>query len=256
MRKTFITLVLAFSATVCSAQISSSFGSDFFSFGNRHIGVEGGFSGWLSSDECHLRESSSGAYANYRTTNVSRSAINPTFGLVFRSLIEGSSVSWGTTMGVGLTMHSGTVEGVNKTNSNATFVNNYSYKAITFYDRFYVMVPVGEMISINAGLGSSIIFNALPESKVTYSDGTDPITIKESDMLSMMSAFIDVMAGVDYKVVDKITLSCNFTAHLFNIFGLFNDPDVKGMRNLTNGLYVSEKLPYSLTLGITYSIDE
>lgn len=120
---------------------------------------------------------------------------------------------------------------------------------------YYAMIPIGDDFFINAGLGLTIGINLTPESTIEYSNGLPAVNTKGGTEISdIFMGMFDVMAGVDYRITDAITLSCNLLGYPVDFFGIINRDGIKGLRGVGEELYVSKKFPYHLTFGFTYSL--
>lgn len=258
MKKAILSLAMFTLLAVCGANAQVRYVYDPFVNGDKYIGLEAGLGGWFGSADLRLNVDSyntSSPYLGYTADKYKRSPLNPSIALLYKRVLEGNRISWGNNFRVALNFWHGTVEGTSITNPANTFTTTFNFKTAELTELYYAMIPVGDNLSINAGLGLTIGLNLTPKSTIEYSNGTPAVNTQGgTDFMDMMMAMIDVMVGVDYRVTDAITLSCNLLGYPIDFFGLFNDEGNKGLRGVGEGLYVSKRFPYHLTFGFTYSL--
>lgn len=257
MKKALLLLAMLSLISMFSVNAQIRYYYDPFVNGDKSIGLEAGLGGWFGSANSLIIDNSYGGspYTGYTADKLKRSPLNPSFAFIYKRVLEGNTISWGNTFKVALNMWHGTVEGSSTTNPANTFSTDFNYKTVELSQLYYAMIPIGDQFYINAGFGLSLGANLTPKSTITFSNGTEPVeTEGGTDFMDMMICTIDFIVGADYRINDALTLSCNLTGHPIDFFGIFDEEGTKGMRGVGQGLYVSKKFPYHLTLGITYSL--
>lgn len=243
---------------VVSANAQVRYVYDPFVNGDKHIGIEAGLGGWFGSADFMLnvdQYNTSSPYLGYTVDKYKRSPLNPSIALIYKRVLEGNRISWGNTSRVALNFWHGTVEGSSITNAANTFTTTFNYKSVELTGLYYAMIPIGDDFFINAGLGLTIGINLTPESTIEYSNGLPSVNTKGGTEVSdIFMGMFDVMVGVDYRITDAITLSCNLLGYPVDFFGIINREGIKGLRGVGEELYVSKKFPYHLTFGFTYSL--
>ncbi len=253
MKKTLSIFVLAVLAATASLKAQYYY-FDPFANGEKHLGVEAGIGGWFGKAQS-LINNSDGAYSGYKADKLKRDPFNPTIAIIYKRTIENRNVNVGNTFRLAFNWWHGSVDGSDTVNTANTFTTKYKYTNIELSDLYYLMIPVGDNISINAGFGLTLGLNRDPSSTIEYSNGTPSVETKGGlDFMDLLSAQIDLMVGVDYMLTDDLTLSANIIGYPIDFFGLMDDENVKGLRGVGEGLYVSKKFPYHLTFGITYHL--
>lgn len=252
MKKAIITLIVTtFIAIPAFAQYWTSTTSyDPFRNGEKSIGLTFGTGWWFGPSEANIL-SSYGIFGNYTTTKVSRPPLNPSISFHYKRVLQGNTVSWGNSFLISYNSWSGKVEGAH-INGDTSFTTEYKFAEIMLSDIYYIMIPVGEKISINAGAGLSIGVNRSTKSTATFSNGNSMELNGGGEISDWLIGKIIAMAGVDYALSDSFTVSGNVMAWPLDIFGSLGDH--KDMRNVGEGLYVNTKLPFQLTVGFTYSL--
>ena len=254
MKKTLSIIVLTVLAATASLK-AQYYRIDPFAAGEKYLGVEVGIGGWLGQSQCTLTTNDYGAYSGYTADNLKRDPFNPTVALIYKRTIEQRNINLGTSFRLAFNWWHGSVEGSATANPANTFTTKFKYTNIEISDLYYLMFPVGDQISINAGFGLTLGLNRDPSSTIEFSNGTPTVETKVGlDFMDLLSAQIDLMVGVDYLLTDDITLSANIIGYPIDFFGMMDDENVKGFRGIGEGLYVSKKFPYQLTIGITYHL--
>lgn len=228
---------------------------DPFKNGDKSIGLSVGTGMWFGPSEALISGADYGYDKGRVITDVSRNVLNPSIALHYKRVLQGNTVDWGNSFFLSYSKWGGKIEGNNSGNDTATkhytFTKEYSWSEVTLSDMFYLMIPIGDNIKINAGLGLTIGIGLPSKSSYTRSDGvtSDYAGMSFSDLII---GRINVMAGVDYALSDSFTLNANIIGWPFDIFGLMNEH--KNMRAVGNEFYVNTKLPFQLTVGFTYAL--
>lgn len=228
---------------------------DPFAGGEKMIGVDVGTGFWLGNSDVKIIDNDYGAYSGYVAESLKRPPFNPTVAFVYRRTLDNGNVNWGNTYRIAFNWWQGTVEGVSTSNPNKAFSTDFKYRNIEITDLYYIMIPIGDQFSINAGGGLSIGLNMSPHSTIIYSDGTPSVKTEGGlAFMDMLSAQIDLVVGADYLINDNITLSANFIGYAFDFFGLLAEGEEKGFRGVGEGLFVSKKFPAQFTVGVAFHL--
>lgn len=255
MKKTILSLAMISIVAMFSANAQIRYVYDPFANGDKYIGLEAGLGGWFGPAEFKINDSYGSPYAGYKAEKLKRSPLNPSVAFVYKRVIEGNRISWGNNFRLALNFWHGTVEGSDSLNAAKTFSTDFNYKTVELTELYYAMIPIGDQLYINAGIGLSLGLNLTPKSTITFSDGSEPVkTEGGTEFMDMMIAMIDFMVGVDYRLSDAFTLSCNIIGYPIDFFGAVQEEGNKGLRGVGNGLYVSKKFPYQLMFGFTYTL--
>lgn len=257
MKKNLIILaVMAMMAVPSFAQYWTTTSTyDPFKNGDKYIGLSVGTGMWFGPSEALTSGSDYGINKGRTITNTSRNILNPSIALHYKRVLQGNTVDWGNSFFLSFSKWGGKIEGNNSGNDTAsnrwTFTEEYGWSELVLNDMVYLMVPIGDNIKINAGVGLSIGMSLKAKSTYTRSDGytNNSIGMEFTDLLI---GRISVMAGVDYALSDSFTVNANVIGCPFDIFGLISDH--KNMRSVGNDFYVNTKLPFQLTVGFTYAL--
>ena len=249
MKKTIISMVLAMAFGMPAfAQYWTTYGGyDPFSNGDKHIGLMVGTGGWFSNFEYNISNSS---YSSKKVTDVERALINPSISLHYKRVLSGNTVDWGSSFLLSYTTWGGKYN-VLDTAAKTTFTTKYSYSEVTLSDLIYLMVPIGDDISINAGVGLTIGLGLAPKLSTESSDGSTEEAQGQSDFGDMLIGRINAMVGADYHLSDSFTVSANLIAWPLDIFSLLGESK---MRGIGNGVSMSDKMPFQLMVGFTYAL--
>lgn len=249
-----IALMAVISSGLAHAQFYTTF--DPFVNGDKYLGVDVGLGGWLGSSNALLKGSSTtGPYAGFAADKLKRPPLCPSVALVYKRVLPQNNVSVASIYRIGMNWWNGTVEGSLTANPSTTFTTKYNYRTVEVTDIYALMIPVGDAIYINAGLGLTIGLNLGAKSTIEYSDGRESVnTTGGGEFMDIMLAEIDFVAGMDYMLNDSFSLSLNLIGYPLDFFGLFDDADTKGLRGVGEGLFVSKKFPFHLTAGITFAL--
>ncbi|MBP5516494.1 MAG: hypothetical protein J6X86_06040 [Bacteroidales bacterium] len=224
-----------------------------FQNGEKGIGLNVGIGGWFGPSDFIIDNSSSSIYNGYQGTKLKRLPFNPSVALHYRRVLSGNRVDWGNSLIIGMSWWSGKVEGEQTANPANTFETNFKYHRFELSDQYYIMIPVGDKLSIKAGIGATLSCNFDPTSTTEFSDGTPSVKSEGGlDFMDRLGCSIDGIVGVEYTLNESFVASCNLTCYAFDFFGLFDDSATKGYRGVGEGLFVNKKLPYQLTFGIAY----
>ena len=257
MKKKFFTITLLTLISLSGLKAQYYYTFDPFSDGDKHLGIEAGLGGWFGSSDVKITNNdySSNPYYGFNADNFKRGIMNPNVAILYKRVLEDDRISWGNNYRVALNWWNGTVEGSSTTDPTTTFSTTFSYRNVQLSDLYYIMLPIGDILYINAGFGLTIGLNLSPKSTITYSDGRPTVTTTGgTDIMDLIIGTIDFMAGVDYKLTDSFTASLNLIGYPIDFFGLLEEPETKGLRGVGEGLYVSKKFPFQITLGMTYAL--
>lgn len=254
MKRTVIVFSALMMLALGSAKAQIRYVYDPFANGDKYFGLEAGIGGWLSSSETKIVGYTTN-YEGYSPNQLKRTPFNPSVAIIYKRVLEGNTISVGNTYRMVFNWWHGTVEGTSLTNPANTFTTTFNYRTAELSDIYYAMIPIGDQISVNVGGGLTIGANLSPKSTIEFSDGSTAVNTQGgTDFMDLLTATIDFIVGVDYKLNDSFTLSCNLYGQPIDFFGLFEDDNVKGLRGVGDGLFVSKKFPYHLTLGFTYML--
>lgn len=257
MKKNFIVLaVMAIIAVPAFAQYWTTRSTyDPFRNGDKSIGLSVGTGMWFGPSDAISVGSDYGTNKGRVITNVSRPPLNPSIALHYKRVLQGNTVDWGNSLFLSYSRWGGKIEGNNSGNDTASvkwsFTDKYNWSELLITDMFYIMVPIGERIRINAGVGLSIGMCLKPKSEYTRSDGYSSSNFT-MEFFDLLISRIDAMVGVDYALSDSFSVNANIMAWPLDVFGALTDH--KNMRSAGEGLYVNTKLPFQLTAGFTYSL--
>lgn len=255
MKKAVFIFAITIIATTCVKAQQIRYTYDPFREGDKYISVEAGLGGWLGGKDYKLTNTTSGPYAGYNATKMSRDPFNPNLAIVYKRVLENDKISWGNNFRLAMNWWHGTVEGVSTTNPSKTFTTDYKYSNVDFSSLYYAMIHVGDDFEIDAGFGLSLGFSMMPKSTISYSDGTPTMNTEGGlDIMDLLTCTIDFMVGVEYHLTESISFSGNLIGYPIDFFGLLGDEETKGMKGVGEGLYVSKKFPYQLTFGFIYAL--
>lgn len=223
---------------------------DPFANGEKSLGVDIAFGGWVDKPTFQLESFASGPYTGYSDGVLKRSFIEPSAALVYKRMIRGSILDWGNIFRINFYYNSGTFEAVSSTNPANTLTTKYNFKSIDVTDLYLLMIPIGETVHINLGGGFAIGHLFAPTSRIDYSDGTPSQELKGNP--ESFSAKLELMLGADYSLNDEFTLTFSLIAHPINLFGFFGENP--GYTNVGSSLYVSSVLPYYASFGFFYNL--
>ena len=229
----------------------------------------------FSPADFKIKQNENGPYNGYTATTVNRSLMSPSINLNYKRVLEFNNVNASNIILLGYTIYRGTVEGVSNSNPDNTFITNYSRGVVEFSDFYSLDIPIGDVFSINAGLGTTVGFVRQPKAITEYSDGSPTHEAAQSELFSFGDFYedelelniwdffkytLDYIVGVNYNITDDITLSFNLHGTAINIISelesLFSEETsaVKNYEHFGDGLYVSKKLPCRLLFGFTYAM--
>lgn len=258
MKKALFSFAVLALLAVSGAKAQVRYVYDPFKNGDKSIGLEAGLGVWFGSSNFKLDIDpfyTESPYFGYAADKYKRSPLNPTVSLVYKRVIEGRRVCWGNNFRLTVSLWHGTVEGASTTNPANTFTTSFNYKTFELSEHYYAMIPINDQLFVNAGLGLSVGTVFGTRSTIEYSNGSESVNTKGgTDFLDLLTGLFDVLVGVDYRINDDFTLSCNLTGHPVDFFGLFDDDGKKGLRGVGEGLFVSKQFPCQLTFGFTYSL--
>ena len=248
-RAHFITAMIVFIAMPAMAQYWTTTSTyDPFRNGEKFIGLSAGTGWWFGPSEA-LNTSNYGIYNGYNITNVKRPPLNPMVALHYKRVLQGNTVDWGHSYYLSYNKWGGTVEGAL---ADTTFSTKYNYTEVMLSSLLYIMVPIGDIISINGGIGLSIGTALKNNVNTTFSNGKNSESSTGVSLRDLILCRINAMLGVDYNLSDSFTVNATVLAAPIDFFGMFADH--KNMRSIGGGLYVNNKLPFQLTVGFTYHL--
>lgn len=252
MKKVFITLALmAFFTMPSFAQYWTTTSTyDPFKNGDKHIGLTVGTGWWFGPSEALNNSQTWDNLYGYTITDVNRPPMNPTISFHYKRVLQGNNVDWGNSFYLSYNRWGGKVEGQNV---DTTFTAEYQYAEAMISELFYIMIPIGDNLKINAGAGLSIGMGLKSKTTITFSNDKPVMESSNGEFSDLIIGKIIATAGLDYALSDSFTVSANVLAWPLDIFGALKE-GVKDMRNLGNDLYVSNKLPFQLTVGFTYAL--
>lgn len=253
MKKTIIALAaFAFFAMPAFAQYWTTTSTyDPFREGDKHIGLSVGTGVYMGPSEAQIFGNNYGIYKDLSVKDMNRSILNPTIAFHYKRVLQNNRVDWGNSFLLAYSRWGGKVEGAN-TLGDTTFNAKYSYGELTISTSYYIMVPIGDKLHINAGIGLTIGVGLLSKATVEYSYGVSENSTGGPEFTDMLIGRINALVGVDYALSDSFTLTANLMAWPYDPFDLLNEH--KGFRNIGDGLYVNDKLPFQLTVGFTYAL--
>ena len=256
MKKNLLTIALLIiaSMSISKAQYYTTHYDPFVN-GEKSFGISVGSALWFGSSDFLLKTGSKN-YTGFNAEKLTRSLFSPSFMIHYKRVLEGNKINWGNSYYIGYFTWSGTVTGTSATDPNLTFTTDYKSSSAELVDFYYAMVPVGDQISINAGIGLALGLNLDPKSTIKYSDGrTDVETKGGLEFIDLLKANIGFLVGADYKLSDSFILNCTLLGYPIDFFGSLNDDEAtKGKIGVGEGLYVSKKFPAQLTIGFTYAL--
>lgn len=261
MKKALLSFAILLSAFAMNARAQYyTYRYDPFRNGDKYIGLSVGMGGWLSGSDFYLHVddyNTTSPYFGFQAEELSRSIFNPSVMFNYKRVLEGRSISWANNIHFAFSMWNGEVKGTSTTNPALTFTTKYRNTSLNIADLYYAIIHIGDKVELNVGGGVTIGYNFNPKSTISYSDGREDVeTSGGLEFMDLMSATIDFMVGADYRLSDVFSLNCNFIGHPIDFFGLGTPEyaETKGMRGVGEGLFVTKKFPFHLTIGFTYAL--
>lgn len=238
----FLALIAILSLGSAKAQFRTYW--DPFARGDKYLGVSYSNGGFILPNAVEVNTN------KYVLNDYSRSFVNPGVAIQYRRVNEHRRLSTANTFVLSFNHWSGKVEGANVTNTDTTWTTKYGINGLFLTDLYSLMIPVGDNLSIDLGLGVTVGSFRTPKYTNTFSDGSSE---SGDGSVDGMSAYLNLMLGVDYRLTDNILATCSFTSHAFNIFGMIGS-DNPGFFNARSGVSVSYRMPFQLMLGIMFQL--
>ncbi|MBO7489067.1 MAG: hypothetical protein J6T88_02200 [Bacteroidales bacterium] len=239
-------LLLAIIAIVTAGSVYAQFRTywDPFANGDKYLGISYSNGGFILPNAVNVNTN------KYVLNDFSRSFFNPGVAIHYRRVNEHRNISTANTFILSFNHWSGKVEGAQASNTDSTWTTKYSINGIFLTDLYSLLIPIGDNLNIDLGLGVTIGSFRTPKYTNTYFDGTSE---SGNGSVEGMSAYLNLALGVDYRLTDNMLATCSFTTHAFNVFGMIAS-DEPGFFTARSGVSVSYRMPYQLMLGILFQL--